>query len=204
MLFLGLDLSITGTGLVLLDNAYKIHDKTKLEVPVKGIERLYHLENLLMGFIEAKTKDREIVLACIEGPSYQSGEGQLFQIGEWTGIVKLNLFKLGIDFIVAAPSQLKKYIFGKFEKGTKKELVILDIYKKYGVEIRDNDIADAYVLARIARDYYNCYIPSNAVAIGSADLSRVSKANESLMKYQKEVLAKIHKTMKEDSNKSLL
>lgn len=195
MFFLGLDLSISGTGLVLLDNNHKITDKTKLEVPVKGIERLFHLENLFMEFIEAqKAAKREIFLACLEGPSYQSKEGQLFQLGEWAGIVKLDLFKLGIDYIIAAPSQLKKYIFGKFEKGSKKELVILDIYKKYGVEIRDNDIADAYVVSRIARDYYSYYL----------DREPVITEDNPIKAYQMEVLKKIHKVREEESTKSLL
>lgn len=178
VLFLGLDISISGTGLVLLDEEYNIYDKTKLSVSCQGIERLYHLENLLLKFLD----DRSITFSCLEGPSYQSEKGQLFQLGEWAGIVKLNLFKKGIDFIPAAPSQLKKYILGKALKGSRKELVILDIYKKYGEEIRDNDIADAYVLSRIAGDYYNRYI---------------LKQDVDVKVYQNEVLEKIYKKEKE-------
>jgi Holliday junction resolvasome RuvABC endonuclease subunit len=48
--------------------------------------------------------------------------------------------------------QLKKYVSGT-GKARKKELIILDVFKNFGEEIRDNNIADAYVLSRIARDY---------------------------------------------------
>ena len=189
-MFLGLDISISGTGLVLLKDDYSIQNKTRLHVPHCGVERLYHLKNLLVDFLNGI----DITFACLESPSYQSEKGQLFQLGEWTGIVKLQLFNHGICFISAAPSQLKKYIFGKFEKGSKKELVILDIYKKYGVEIRDNDIADAYVLSRIAHDYYFKY----------TSFKYNSAIKSDIKKYQIEVLERIYKTEKSNSDKKLI
>lgn len=186
-MFLGIDASLTGTGLALINDDYKIEKTLKLTVPHKDIERLFHLENLLLPFIEDSGK---IKLICIEGPSYQSKEHKLFQIGEWTGILKLNLFKMGIDIIVAAPSQIKKYISGKFEHATKKELVILDIYKYYNEEIRDNDIADAYVASRIARDYHRRFIENIQ--------------DDNLKKSQIEVLKKIRDSKFKEEDQTLL
>lgn len=186
-MFLGIDASLTGTGLALINDEYKIEKTLKLTVPHKDIERLFHLENLLLPFIEDSAK---IKLVCIEGPSYQSKDHTLFQLGEWAGIIKLNLFKKGIDVIIAAPSQLKKYISGKFESTSKKELVILDIYKYYGEEIRDNDIADAYVVSRLARDYYKRFIENIQ--------------DDTLKKSQIEVLKKIRDSKIKDDNTTLL
>lgn len=176
MMYLGLDLSLNGTGLVCIDNNYGIIKQDKFINKYDcqdGVQRLFHLENRFYDFLSGLSP---VSFACLEGPSYQS-DGNLFQIGEWTGIAKMVLFKSNINYIVATPSQLKKYISGKFEKGSKKELIILDIYKKYNVEIRDNDIADAYVMSRLAHDYFFKYIKKDIINV---------------YKYQEEVLEKIY------------
>jgi len=190
-MFLGLDLSIRATGIALIDKNYKILHTDKLQVRGKGIERLFHLDNLFSLFLD---KFPEIQFTCLEGPSFQSKEGNIFQLGEWTGLVKLNLFRKNINFIIAAPSQLKKFISGKFEKEAKKELIILDIYKKYNIELRDNDIADAYVLARIAHDYWIKYCVDETY----------NHLIEELKKYQIEVLKKIHTSQLEQQDVKLL
>ena len=74
--------------------------------------------------------------------------------------------------------QLKKYVSGE-GKSKGKETVLLDIYKNFGEEIRQDDIGDAYVLARIAHDYHFKYIADGKVE---------------LKKYQEEVLGVIYKS----------
>jgi Holliday junction resolvasome RuvABC endonuclease subunit len=152
--YLGLDLSLTGTGVSIIDDSGALILSEKLSTESRGAERLYNLYKSLNSYIQSYSTD--ILLTCIEGPSYLSEKGHLFEIGEWTGCVKMLLYTLDIKYILATPQQLKKYILGKAPVGggSKKELVILDVYKKYNVELRDNNIADAYVLSRIAHDYY--------------------------------------------------
>lgn len=176
--FIGLDLSLTGTGVVVIDDYYKIIVREKLETPSFGAERLYNLYKQLYRIISTEASDAK--LACIEGPSYLSEKGHLFEIGEWTGCVKLILFDLGIKYIVATPQQNKKYVLGKAPaEGSKKELIILDIYKKFGEEIRENNIADAYVLSRIAHD--------------------LSLDQKGLPTYQQEVLTAIQKSKRKEN-----
>ena len=86
------------------------------------------------------------------------------------------------------PLQLKKYVSG-VGKNQGKSMIMLDVYKNFGEEIRDNDIADAYVLARICRDYY-CMVNAG---VGELDLK----------KYQLEVLEKLEQSI-EKEDKSLL
>ena len=152
MYYMGLDLSLTGTGIVGVDDACTIIFQEKLSPPsgCMGVDRLYLLSNELDHLLD---KYSDIKYACIEGPAYGRGEGgRLFEIGEWTGIVKLALFKRSIPMIIATPLQLKKYVSGQGKGG--KELIILDVFKNFHVEIRDNDLADAYVLSRIMHDYH--------------------------------------------------
>lgn len=175
--YLGLDLSLTGTGVSIIDDKYKIISISKLETASFGSERLSNLSKQLRSTLSTYS---DIKLACIEGPSYLSEKGHLFEIGEWTGCVKCILFDLGIKYIIATPQQNKKYVLGKAPKeGSKKELIILDIYKKFGEEIRENNMADAYVLSRIAHD--------------------LDQGSKNLPPYQQEVITAIQKSKRKEN-----
>lgn len=189
-MFVGFDLSLTGTGIVSIDSNYKIIDKIRLSVPQKGIERLFHLENKFLDFIESINSKSKIKLSFIESPAYGVSEGNLFNIGEINGIFKLHLFKRGYIFLFAAPTQVKKYCVGK-GKGNK-DLILLKTFQAFGEEFDSSDLADAYILARITRDYYYMYVVP--------DSSKV----KDLKKYQLEVLKKIRKTEEEKNKEGLI
>ena len=179
-MYLGLDLSLTGSGLCLIDNNYQIIGEKKLSAPgLSGVGRLYFLEMEFNNIISAYINDLSCIYCCIENPAYRA-EGRIIDIGEWLGICKLNLYKKGIPFIPVAPSQLKKYILGKGVGN--KTLILLDIFKRYKIEIRDDDIGDAYVLARICKDFHNVYILDNKDYL------------KGLPSFQKEVILAIIKT----------
>lgn len=178
-LFLGADLSLTGSGLVVIDDSYNIVKMDVFKSKVTGVERLFHLRNTLDSFLAEFNKE-DIKLVAIENYAYgkaKEGDGRVFEIGEWGGIFRLYMFDNNYNFILPSPTQVKKYITGKGEAKTKKELIILDIYKKYGIEIRQADMADAYVLARIAKDFYN--------------------SEKNLTTSQQEVIKKIHQSIEE-------
>lgn len=184
MLFGGIDPSLTGSGFVILDEFCKIVDKIKLSTPTVGVERLYHLELKLLEFLD---KYPQIKLICIEGAAYRE-TGRIFHIGQWSGIHQLTLYKRGIPFFEVAPLQLKKYVSG-VGKNQGKETIMLDVFKNFGEEIRDNDIADAYVLSKVAHDYFFMYSLNKRVE---------------LKKYQVEVLKKLNSSELEKLSKSLL
>lgn len=184
MVYLGIDPSLTGSGLVVIDNAYTLLSQTKFSTPTTGVERLYHLELKLLEFLE---KYEDIKLVCIEGPALRE-VGRIFDLGQWAGLIYLTLYKKGIPFIIVAPLQLKKYV-SFIGKNMGKEVVILDVYKNFSEEIRDSDIADAYVLSRIAHDYYKMFTESISLNIKKAQL---------------EVLKKLHKANTEKRKEDLL
>jgi crossover junction endodeoxyribonuclease RuvC len=184
-MFLGLDLSLDSSGYSLIDEEYKIHELEIFHSTAKEIERLYFLDIALQKFLDNYTN--KIILVCIESPAFRES-GRLFQLGEFAGIVKLNLFKRGIPFILAAPLQLKKYVSGRGESAGK-QTVILDVYKQWKEEIRQDDKADAYVLSRMAHDYHFKYIEARDV---------------DLKEYQKDVLSKLHKSFGQIKKGNLL
>ena len=174
-MILGLDLSLTSSGAVFLDKDYKVTNTAVLSVPHTGVERLFHLENLFLDFIN----NIDVDLVCLESPAFQA-QGHIFSIGELNGIIKLNLFKKGITIIEVAPSQLKKYVTGK-GKGNK-SVIIKEIYKQWNEDFSDDNIADGYVLSRIGSDYYIKYILREEIK---------------LPKHQEDVLYKIYKKYNE-------
>jgi hypothetical protein len=75
--------------------------------------------------------------------------------GELGGMVKLELKhwfynepNAGYPLIIP-PSVLKKYVTGK-GTGVQKNQILLNVYKKWGVEFNDDNAADSYALARLA------------------------------------------------------
>jgi len=171
---LGADLSLNSSGLVILDKSANIVKQYLLTPPdgSRGVERLFFLEQSLIEFLD----QNHILYCCIESPALGTEQGRLFDLGEWAGIFKLHLFKRNIEYLLIAPNQLKKYASGQGQ--SRKDTIMLDIYKNYNIEIRQNDLADAYILARICRDYQIYNTPNSSLE---------------LKKYQEEVLLSIRK-----------
>jgi Holliday junction resolvasome RuvABC endonuclease subunit len=178
-MFLGLDLSLTGTGFCLIDSDAKIILLEKIHVDSIDDLRLFLLEKIFLSHLSKY--QLEIKLVCIEAPAFGISEGHLFQIGEWNGVVKVDLVKAGLKWITAAPLAVKKFVSGT-GKNVTKDLIMLDVYKNFGVEIRENNLADAYLLSRIAMDYYKFY------------MDFANKYEMKMKKHQIEVLEKINKS----------
>ena len=157
MLFLGLDLSLTGSGVYVLDEHGNTVVAECLSTKHYGVERLFFLREKLLAAINTN----EITLACLEGAAMHE-TGRLYDLGNWAGIAMLVLYDKGIPFISSAPLALKKYVSGE-GKSKGKETILLDIYKNFGIEIRQDDEGDSYILSRIARDYHNKYILGNEI-----------------------------------------
>lgn len=176
-MFLGLDLSLSSSGAVIINNDYSILQKEVLSTPAKGVERLFFLEEKLKNFLNIHLNNINFI--CIESPAYGISEGNLFNLGQWAGIVELILFKFGKKYIFASPSQLKKFVLGS-GRG-EKQLMLLKTYQNFNEEFDDDNLCDAYGLARIAHDFYLSFIKKNQIEI-------------SLKKYQTDVIKKIYNT----------
>ena len=88
----------------------------------------------------------------IEGPSYSSNGAFYLQMGALHYYLRIFLSKKGIKYKIIPPTTLKKFAAGNGK--AKKELMLLNIYKKWNMEFEDNNLADAYALARYALEDY--------------------------------------------------
>ncbi len=143
MIVLGLDPSLTGTGLSVVDNdnllfseCYKPKNKT-------GPKRLIEIRHKISEVIDKYQPE----LICLEGYSFGSRGRALFQIGELGGLIRVLMHKTGIKWIEVTPSQVKKFATGKGNCG--KDIILQQVYRRWGMEFKTSDEADAFVLAKI-------------------------------------------------------
>lgn len=152
-MFVGLDPSINATGVVILDDCANIIQQRTFSI--KNSDGLF--EQSLMDYEkEIKFIPNIVNLGSvyIEGPAYQSAGQAILQMGAIHFFTRLYLFKKNVNYKVIAPGTLKKFVTGK--GNSKKDLMLLKTYKKWGVEFSDNNICDAYGLARMAlEDWIN-------------------------------------------------
>jgi crossover junction endodeoxyribonuclease RuvC len=107
---------------------------------MRGTQRLLWFKRNLCDVIE-EFNPHHIV---IEGYAYAKGQGA-HQIGELGGVIRLAMHEIDADYTEIAPAKLKKFITGK--GNAKKEIVMVELYKRFKVEVPTTDEADAAVLA---------------------------------------------------------
>ncbi len=90
----------------------------------------------------------DIELVMIEGYSYAGKFVNSLQY-ELGAVLRYSLWEKGTPFVEVAPTSLKKFVTGK--GNAKKDLMLLSVYKRWGVDISDDNIADAYGLAQFGR-----------------------------------------------------
>lgn len=149
--YIGLDLSLRATGFVALDPFGVGLDSRLIKSNEHKEARLVDLIDRLDEAIQCLcgVNLRPAPVVAIE--HYAMGaKFQLAQMGEWGGVVREYLYRRGIAFIEVAPTTLKLFATGKGNsKG--KVGVALAVMRKYGHEFDDDNLADACVLAHMAR-----------------------------------------------------
>lgn len=155
-MFCGIDPSLTGTGVIVLREDLEIIEQrlisTKLKVQEYDIEhRMKYIINEL-EFI----KQYPIYRVCIEGLSFNSKGQSAAQLFGLAYLVRMWMFDNDIPFIEVPPTVLKKFITGKGQ--CQKDLMLLKTYKKFGIEFSDNNLCDAYGMARYGAELYRSTI----------------------------------------------
>lgn len=159
MLIIGIDPSLTSTGIVVLrGNKVELAVTTKNKPALGTIERVRLIYERIVD-IQENLSDGEKWqapdLIVIEGFSYGSKGRSVFDIAYLGWRIREDLERLkeqdNIPWLEVPPSQLKKFATG--QGNANKEIILQQVYKRWGVEFSDNNQADAYVLAQIGRAY---------------------------------------------------
>jgi len=156
--YCGLDLSFSGTALIILNNNGDIISKIEI-LTKKDENNIYDIETRMIKikdeilFILEKFREN-IVLIYIEDISFGSKGLGSNQLAALNYFIRINLLKEKIlPYYMVSPSQLKKFVSGS--GSAKKQLMLKEVYKRLGVDFNSDNLCDAYSLARMALDNYN-------------------------------------------------
>ena len=144
----GIDLSLTGTGFCLKHGKSLSVEtiKTKPKDYPNKIERVKKIVREVSRRIPKRN-----VLVCVENyftPANRAQIGAAMSLIELGWSVRLALYQGGVPFYVIVPQHLKK--FGTGKGNCPKAIVVREVYKRWGVDVKDDNQADACVLAHIA------------------------------------------------------
>jgi len=152
---IGIDQSLTGFALTVIDNSMPTNYLTWVyKSPYFGIERLSDIRQWLRDTLDYCDKFWIIDDLGLEGTVLQSHSALV--LGELSAVVRLTIFdQFNQDDapdhrkypLKVPPMTLKKYASGK---GTaKKQEMLMQIYKRWGIEFSDDNAADSYGIARL-------------------------------------------------------
>ena len=148
---IGIDQSLTGFAVTVLDIAEPQKFITWVyKSPYFGIERLIDIRTWLVSqFLWLDKQEFEVKDLAMEGTVLASHAALV--LGELSATVRLAIYdhyEGNLKFpLKVPPMTLKKYAAGK--GNAKKQEMLLQIYKRWGIEFNDDNAADSYALARL-------------------------------------------------------
>lgn len=159
---IGIDQSLTGFALSAVSIESPANHMTWVyKSPYRGVQRLDDIQTFMFDRFEwLKDRNNRIEEIAMEGTVLASQSALV--LGELAAAVKLEVFDYfngtnnanpGFPEFMRFPLQippmtLKKYAAGK--GNAKKQEMLMQIYKRWGLEFNDDNAADAYSLARLA------------------------------------------------------
>ena len=145
MRIIGLDLSLTAPGWYFCDTARPQNAQCGTWQPQgRGLDRMDWICRKVLHLLPEAGSGAQVIL---EGFAFGAKGAAVYEIAGFGYIVRLALRYRSVPVLEVAPSQLKKYATGK--GNATKEIIIREVYKRWGFEARDNNEADAFVLGQI-------------------------------------------------------
>ena len=139
-LIVGLDLSLTATGWATYNVDSKALNSGTISNKLKGMDRLNEIVITIESLLDLK--DIDSCEVYIENYGFAS-KGRVVYQGELGGIVRYMLWKHGIKYYDVPPTTAKKLLTGR--GNCEKSLVLKELYKRYKIDVSDDNIADAIV-----------------------------------------------------------
>ena len=145
--YIGLDLSLSSTGFCLKTGSeIRVETiKSKPDDTPNDLARLKYITAEIMRRIP-----KSVSMICVEDffvPSSMQMAGAAIKLAMLGTAVRLALYDAGMPFFVISPNQLKKWITSS--GASQKSLIVMAVYKAYGLECKDDNQADSSVLAHI-------------------------------------------------------
>lgn len=137
---IGVDLSLTATGMCGSGGA----DTISAPNGMTGMERLNWLFTVILACIlspEATEEQHRQTLVVFEGLSYGSNDPSAQERAGLAYLLRHALYRQGVLYLLVPPTTLKKFVTGK--GNAEKSLMLLEVYKRFGVSAANDNEADA-------------------------------------------------------------
>lgn len=149
-LVVGIDPSLTGFAMTLLDNDTGLFISYLYKPDKRGVLRLVNIQEWMKStFQKWESKGFTIEAVGIEDGVVASYSA--FVLGELAGAVKVFLYDYFLGEtqfpVKIPPTMVKKYATNR--GNAKKNEVLLGIYKQWGIEFTDDNMADSFVIAKM-------------------------------------------------------
>jgi Holliday junction resolvasome RuvABC endonuclease subunit len=146
--FLGIDASVRSSGVVVLRSGFAPL-QVRIAPPASlGEKSFAYIYDNFEATIKLLGK---VDMAAMEGPSFNS-LNRPFDMGAAYGVFKVLMAKNKIPFVTVPPKSLKKFMTGN--GAASKETMVL-YANSLGLDSKQEDIADAFALALVAKDCYH-------------------------------------------------
>lgn len=157
MFCLGVDQSLTGCGVALIDfkkGNSKIQAIDTIRSKKLGAERLIEIKKSLAAYLE------DTLLSCVSRENYAfAAKGRsTFSMGELGGVINVMMheksFIQGKNYYIIHSTSWRKFLLGHglMHKDTN---YLMTMYKKFNIEFKDDNQADAFCLALMAGYIYS-------------------------------------------------
>ena len=148
MIALGIDPAPSATGFIVLESADKfprvLFEDTAILTKMTGFERCSALAGRMLDILKEFEPDRVVIEGYGLNFKHPSSVIPLIEVGT---ILRYFLKQLEQDYLEPSPGELKKAVLGK---GTgQKAAMMLQVFKRWHYEAKDDHRADAYGLAAI-------------------------------------------------------
>jgi Holliday junction resolvasome RuvABC endonuclease subunit len=172
MKVMGLDLSLTGTGLVIVDEDGTLVVSELLKSKPSGDRPLDELVRIqkIVGRIEAFIEEHSPSSVFIENLAFMArNTTALVQLSGLSFMVRDMLSRRGIPFFLIAPTSLKKFITSS-GKGDK-NLMLLEVYKQYNHSFLEDNTCDSFCLCACGLAFHGK--PINKLTVGQKDVIKL-------------------------------
>ena len=150
MIVLGLDLSLTGTGMCVVES--NAGDGKGLLATINTTAKTRTEDRLISIRRTIAQASNGADAAIIEGLSYGSVGGAQAERSALHWMVRVDLYQLGVPYVIVTPMSLKKFVCGTAK--AEKSMMIREVYRRWNVEAKNDNEADAAALAHLGLVYY--------------------------------------------------
>lgn len=172
------DLSLSGTGYAFSGTGSNLY--LNVLTPAKQLAGMARLDWIRARVLEIADRAELVIFEDLV-PSNTTGHTDIVGLAY---LIRRELWYNSIPYLLVFPTQLKKFACGSAgsaKNPVKKEHVLKAVFQRWGLDVNDNNVADAIVLNFIARALvgeWECQIDAQRDVLAKLRISNASALKE--------------------------